>query len=128
MSSPWPTIVERYREPLTARDGNEGFLQACEAIGALAEHICTTQLGNVLFGTTSMFDLCIQPADLPLLHAPHLRIAPLPSGLVSFRYVDTAIEARQWSRDVAVGGVVAQLHRFLEQLGWARAVPLPAST
>lgn len=122
MNPSWSDIAETYRNRALAVNGGEGFRQALVAMGHLAEHIHIGNLGKVLFGTTSMHDLCVQPADLPLSLRPHLRIAPLPSSRVSFRYIDTAIARHQWHREVDAAGAIPRLEGFVEQLGWARAL------
>ncbi len=69
-----------------------------------------------------MFDLCIQQVDVEPYSGPFLRVSPLDSGQVEFRYVDTAITPRQWHRETMPDAVVPRLNRFMDQLGWT-AVP-----
>ena len=65
-----------------------------------------------------MFDLCIQQTDAPPCSGPYLKVSPLASGWVEFRYVDTAVVARQWHRKVPPDAVTARFRAFLEQLHW----------
>jgi hypothetical protein len=75
-------------------------------------------LSSILFGWVSMFDLCIQQTDAPPFSGPYLRVAPLPSGAVEFRYIDTAIQQRQWHRQVPPSAVIPRFQIFIGQLGW----------
>jgi len=65
-----------------------------------------------------MFDLCIQQTDVFPGSGPYLKLSPLPSGMIEFRYLDTAIEARQWRREVPPEAVPGRFEAFLDQLGW----------
>lgn len=65
-----------------------------------------------------MFDLCIEQTDAAPYSGPYLKIAPLPTGSVEFRYIDTAVQARQWNREVPPEAVNARFLAFLEQLHW----------
>jgi len=70
-----------------------------------------------------MFDLCVQQTDTPPQSGPYLRISPLHSGTVEFRYIDTAIADRQWHREAMAEDVVSRLDRFLDQLRWIATAP-----
>ncbi len=63
-------------------------------------------------------DLCIQQVDVEPYSGPYLRVVPLHSGLIEFRYVDTAIARRQWHRETTPDAVVPRFMRFMDQLGW----------
>jgi hypothetical protein len=118
MMQPWPSIVERYRQHLITLEGDEPLRPAVQGTGRLASHINETPLAQVLFGWTSMFDLCIQQTDVPPYSVAYLRVSPLSSGNIEFRYLDTAIATRQWHREVAAEDSVSRLTRFLDQLRW----------
>jgi hypothetical protein len=72
-----------------------------------------------------MHDLCVvqQEVSYPY-HGPYLRISPLPEGhalpdgQLEFRYIDTHISDRQWSRIVPSSAAFARLEKFLDQLHW----------
>jgi hypothetical protein len=116
-SVPWATIAERYR----FRRGDrlsDLFGEALGSIESLADTIATGPLSSVLFGWTSMFDLCVQQTDAFPGSGPYLKVSPLPSGWVEFRYVDTAIRSRQWHREVPPEAVIPRFRGFLEQLHW----------
>jgi hypothetical protein len=116
-SMPWPTIVERYQ--FRRGDRLAGlFGEALQAIETLADGIARGPMASVLFGWTSMFDLCIQQTDAFPGSGPYLKISPLSSGLVEFRYFDTAIKDRQWHREVPPEAVVPRFGAFLDQLHW----------
>lgn len=116
-SMPWSTIVERYR--LRREDMLAGLYgEALGAIEELANSIASGPTAAILFGWTSMFDLCIQQTDAFPGSGPYLKVSPLPSGMVEFRYIDTAIEDRQWHREVPPEAVAARFLAFLDQLGW----------
>lgn len=114
-SWPWPRIVDRYQ---SRRDGRKAETTALDGIEALAVMVAEGALSSALFGWVSMFDLCIQQMDVPPYSGPYLRIAPLASGAVEFRYIDTAIPQRQWHREVPPSAVIPRFQAFLDQLGW----------
>ncbi|MGK9167616.1 hypothetical protein KXR53_15030 [Inquilinus limosus] len=121
MSQRWSSIVNHYRQHLMVNAGDSAARQAIQAVGDLAAHIETMPHGNRLFGWTSMFDLCIQQTDTLPYSGPYLRVSPLQSAKVEFRYLDTAIVARQWCREVSPEEVMPRFNRFLEQLRWIGA-------
>ncbi len=65
-----------------------------------------------------MFDLCIQQTDAAPYSGPYLKVASQHSGSVEFRYIDTAVQARQWHREVPPEAVNARFLAFLEKLHW----------
>jgi hypothetical protein len=80
--------------------------------------IAKGDLAPALFGWTSMNDLCIQQTDAHPGSGPFLRVSPLASGLVEFRYIDTRVTHRQWCREVPPEATLARFRSFLEQLHW----------
>jgi hypothetical protein len=123
MSEPWPSIIDRYRG--TQRAVTDGpFKTALAGIERVALFIADGPLSTALFGWTSMHDLCIQQVDIEPFSGPFLRVSPLPSGLIKFRYVDTRIEERQWKRVVLPDTAIARLTAFLDQLRWVPSVKL----
>lgn len=118
MIQPWPNIVEFYRR-LPAPD-IDPYWQAAAEIGRLAAHIADTRLSSALFGWTSMYELCIcqtEHIEYPDT-GPFLKITPLHSSDVAFRYVDTMTKSQQWYREVPGADAIPRLHRFLGQLRW----------
>lgn len=115
---PWQEVVARFREAETALPPGD-FSTALGSVAKLAAVIADGPLSAALFGWTSMFDLCIQQTDAVPLTGPYLRVSPLPSGSVEFRYFDTAVQARQWHREVPPDAVTARFRSFLEQLRWS---------
>jgi len=70
-----------------------------------------------------MHDLCVQQTDQSPYSSPYLRISPLNSGDVAFRYFDTYVTNRQWHRVVAAADTVsAALYSFLNDLNWVGPV------
>jgi len=116
MSEAWTDIVARVRQMRGI--GDEAFQAAVAGVEEVAVLIAEGPLGAALFGWTSMHDLCVQQTDVAPYAGPYLRIAPQLSGMVEFRYLDTAIADRQWQRVVPAGAAPAQLATFLRQLGW----------
>jgi hypothetical protein len=106
-----------------------GFGRALGGVVAVAASIADGPLASALFGWTSMFDLCIQQTDTgPDTTTAYLRVSPLDSGLVEFRYVDTRMSERQWHREVQPEAAVARFDAFLRQLRWVAVPPDPPST
>lgn len=77
-----------------------------------------------LYAWTSMLDLCVvqTPATYPY-HGPLLRISPVGSDALEFRYEDTSDKSKQWHRTVSGGSGFARLEHFIAQLGWFPASP-----
>jgi hypothetical protein len=86
----------------------------------LIEDIEASPYAQGIWAWTSIWDLCI--AQMPVTHpsyaGPHLRISPLRDGKIAFRYIDTAIEHRQWHRMVPAAEAFPRLERFFHQLHW----------
>jgi hypothetical protein len=66
-----------------------------------------------------MHDLCIAqvPCTYPY-NGPYLRVSPRFDGTIEFRYIDTAIEERQWHRLVNEEDAFRRLELFMDQLHW----------
>ncbi|TCR82100.1 hypothetical protein [Rhizobium sp. BK376] len=116
MSKSWDDIIVKLRE----KQGLEGreFQTALSGVAQVASLIAEGPLNSVLFGWTSMHDLCVQQTDTTPYSGPYLRISPLPSGSVEFRYVDTGIAKRQWTRVESAGRAARRFTAFVEQLRW----------
>jgi hypothetical protein len=120
---PWADIVQDYREVDVSvspekRGQHEPFWKAHSAICDLASYFADGPLGSALYGWKAMHDLGIQQTDVDTFSTSHLRVSPQLDGSVEFRYVDTHIEARQWSRTVSPEGVIGRFEAFLDQLHW----------
>lgn len=115
MQQSWADITAFYRQH---RFDDEAFQSAFAGVAQVVALISDGPLGTMLFGWTSMHDLCIQQSDAHPQTAPYLRISPLRSGLVDFRYIDTPIAERQWQRLVAPGAACERLTAFLARLRW----------
>jgi hypothetical protein len=81
---------------------------------------------STLFGWSSMHDLCISqvPATYPY-NGPYLRISPQRGGTVEFRYIDTPIKEKQWSRIVTGNAAFERLVSFANQLHWFTSTVSP---
>jgi hypothetical protein len=113
MTQPWPVICQLYAEWSTTG------LPSLAAMYDLVHVIEQSRYASDLFAWTSMHDLCIVQLPVSYPHAyPYLRISPKSDSLLEFRYIDTAIQAQQWSRTVEGTQGFARLERFLEQLHW----------
>ncbi|HWE76572.1 MAG TPA: hypothetical protein VG328_25635 [Stellaceae bacterium] len=117
MSQSWSDIVAFYRD-LPRKEEGEPTWQAIRGIEALAQHIEQSPRLSRLQGWTSMLDLCIRQTGEAPYAGPFLRVSPLSSGKVEFRYLDTSIAARQWHREVPSAETIARFLRFLDQLRW----------
>ncbi len=117
MSKSWSDILDYYRQRRASVPVSP-FHGALGGIEQLAAYIEGSPLKSGLFGWTSMFDLCIQQGDHEPYSGPYLRISPLHSGDVEFRYVDTFVKNRQWYRQVPSEVTVERLIGFLDQLHW----------
>jgi len=127
MIEPWSEIESFYRE--LAQPG----LRAADGMLRLVEQIGASPYAQALNAWTSMLDLCIAqaPGGSPN-SGPYLRISPRGDGTIEFRYLDTAIEARQWHRVVKEDDAFERLERFIDQLHWVagekKRDPVPASS
>jgi hypothetical protein len=117
MIQPWPEIAAYFSEEPVQRVP-QPMREAFAGIESLARYIAGGPLATHLYGSTSMYDLCIQQTPTRPDKSPHLRISATKSGLVEFRYVDTAIEKRQWHRMETADRVIVRLDHFLDQLHW----------
>ena len=122
MIQTWAAILAVMRSRDTAQASPE-FRRALGGTEALAALIAEGPLASELFGWTSMFDLCIQQTETAPYSGPYLRVSPLVSGVVEFRYVDTAKTERQWRRQEKPAAVIARFEIFICQLGWASSSP-----
>jgi hypothetical protein len=127
MPQPWPLIVARYEEKIATKWVDETFNQPLNAIRNIAGEIERSWLGNTLYGWTSMHDLCIQQTDHKPYSRPYLRISPLLSGELDFRFVDTPVATRQWHRVVPPGDAMTTFSNFLDAVRWIE-VARPGTT
>ncbi len=113
MIRPWSEIESFYRE--LAEPGQTAAVAMMRLVGQIA----ASPYAQALNGWTSMLDLCIAqvPCSRPY-DGPFLRISPRGDGTMEFRYLDTAIEARQWHRTVEEDEAFQRLERFIDQLHW----------
>src|SRR5262249_10954277 len=109
MIRPWSEIRSYYEQlgaPL------QGMLR-------LVEQIEGSRYANGINGKTSVCDLCItQLQQTPNRDGPCLRISPQGDGTLEFRYFDTYVRERQWSRMVKEHEGFSRLERFFDQLRW----------
>ena len=72
-----------------------------------------------LYGWTSMWDLCIVQSEVNYPDVgPHLRVSAVSESELEFRYIDTAVLERQWTRVVPWDAAWDRFLVFLEQLHW----------
>jgi hypothetical protein len=98
------------------------YASAVKAIADVADFVAAASLNLGMYGWTSMHDLCIQQTDVEPYTSPYLRLSPLKSGSVEFRYFDTGIENRRWARTVPAEQAVKRFAKFLKQLHWVAEV------
>jgi hypothetical protein len=119
VNQPWSKIVARYEEDFV------GESASIPAMLVLSRRIANSHLATGLYGWTSMFDLCITQTEVVHpYYGPYLKVSPLLSGVVEFKYIDTYDERKQWHRAVEPKDVVPRLLKFLEQLRWFPAESL----
>ncbi len=85
----------------------------------LVNQIIASPYVEGLFPWQSHWDLCLTqtPVEYPY-NGPRLRISPLTSEKIEFRYIDTEIVEKQWRRYVDAEHAFARLESFLQQLHW----------
>jgi hypothetical protein len=112
MVQPWSEIRCFYADLVTSSSTFSSMLD-------LVSEIERSKYATGLFAWTSMHDLCIvqTPVSYPY-HGPYLRISTNAEGSLEFRYLDTAIENKQWHRTVEPSQAFARLERFIDQLHW----------
>ena len=90
-----------------------------DGLRSLVDHVSESPLAAELYPWTSMFDLYISHTPpSPTLHFPHSRISAQQSGQLEFRYVDSPVPAKQWSRTVAPEDAIGRFASFISQLHW----------
>jgi hypothetical protein len=66
-----------------------------------------------------VYNLCVAKTPATTRDTgPYLGILPLFNGNIDFRFLDTAIENRQWHRVVVEDEAFARLGRFFDQSYW----------
>jgi hypothetical protein len=107
----WQNIVPFYKSLEEAGLPSGGMVKLTEKIASSPY--------QKLHAWTSMHDLCLtQTPRSPVKFGPYLRISPLFDGHILFRYIDTYIESRQWTRTVEEDAAFSRLEHFLHQLKW----------
>ncbi|OHV22141.1 hypothetical protein EOS93_32205 [Rhizobium sp. RMa-01] len=113
----WHLIVDHIRS-VRENSADEKFSSALRGVERLADFIAHNSLRHALFGWTSMADLCVQQTGHAAPSVAHLRISAQASGLIEFRYIDTHVEGRQWTRTEPPERAVHRFTTFLDQLHW----------
>ena len=112
MTRPWTEIIEFYRS-------FQGGKLNLDFMLAFAEKIKSSEYVKGLHAWTSMHDLCIVQSEVEYPYdGPYLRVHPLFDGTVEFRYIDTHVKEKQWSRIVGEDELFDRLESFLNQLYW----------
>jgi hypothetical protein len=110
--SSWQS-VEAFFDGLAAKDAH------FEPMRSLVHGIAGSEFAISLYPWTSMHDLCIsQTQSVNPNESPHLRISLKSASEMEFRYIDTAIASRQWSRAVSPDRALGRLLVFFGQLNW----------
>jgi hypothetical protein len=92
---------------------------AIAPMSTLVRDIAAMDLARSLHPWMSMLDLCIsQTASASRHESPYLRVRLLSELEIEFRYMDTAIAARQWCRVESPKNAMGRLLSFFEQLNW----------
>jgi hypothetical protein len=112
MLQSWDDIRDRYRSVQAKASWATDMI-------ALVNHIADSPVAKGLFPWTSMFDLCITQVPRSYVDlVPFLRISPKDDGRIEFRYFDTGVPERQWSRLVEPEHAIDRFDKFVEQLHW----------
>lgn len=117
MAKTWEQIADHFYD-IGQRAIDMNAITALAGIEDIARCIGRSPRGASLFGWSSVYDLCIQQVDVEPYTGPYLRISPLTSGLLEFRYMDTAVQGRQWHRTETPSLAVRRLESFFKQMGW----------
>jgi len=89
------------------------------ALANLASEIARSKYALGLHPWTSMHDLCLSQVASTTRHlSPHLRISLTRLGALKFRYIDTAVESKQWHREATPAEAFGRLESFFAQLNW----------
>ena len=115
MAHAWTDIIDRLSR---YRVDNELFAAAQDGVLRVAEHIASNSRYATLFGWTSMHDLCVQQTDVAPFSGPYLRLSPLDSGTIVFRYDNMHPWLKDWRREVPADAAIDRLEAFFAQLRW----------
>ena len=111
----WEEIQKTYTEMIERSPQYSALIGVQDVVS----YILCGHLKQSLYAWTSMFDLCIVQSKVNYPYdGPMLRISPLQSGEVEFRYEDSPFREKQWQRTVASTETVNRFQRFLNQLHW----------
>ncbi len=116
----WQSIVAHYarRRENSENTGSAPYMEAVCALEHIALHAQRGGLAMDLFPWTSVDALCLQQVDVAPYAGPYLALTPLADGAIEFRYVDTAIERRQWKRIESPETALARLDHVIAPLHW----------
>ncbi len=110
MTRSWNKLSEHYR------GRNE---ESLVALGDLCQKIDDGYFSAVVYGWSSMWDLCIVQNKVAYPYdGPYLKISPTSENELEFRYVDTNMEAKQWFRVYAAAEYEEAFNSFIEKLHW----------
>jgi hypothetical protein len=108
----WPGVVQ-YFEGLSLREAT------LKPLARLAQQISASKFADALHAWTSAHDLCLAPAQTdPSAPSPYLLLRMVSDAAIEFRYVDTAVGSRQWSRVESADLAFGRLLIFFDQLNW----------
>ncbi|WP_245279758.1 hypothetical protein [Rhizobium leguminosarum] len=113
----WHLIVDHLRS-VRENSADEKFSSALRGVERLADFIARSSLRHALFGWTSSLICASNKPGIPRPLWPNLRISAQSSGLIEFRYIDAAVQRRQWTRAETPERAVNRLTTFLDQLHW----------
>jgi hypothetical protein len=109
---PWKDIKTFYQELVAKGLRLQGMVR-------LIEQIEESRYASGVYGETSMHNSWLtQMASGAYSNGPYLKISPRFDGTIEFRYIDTAIEKKQWHRVVKEEDAFSRLVLFFDQLHW----------
>ena len=88
------------------------------AIATLCEYIDARRIRTGVHGWQTMGKLGISQTPVWYQDGPHLWVEPVGLDEVEFRYVDTNLPTRQWSRRDPSGGIIHRFKNTMRQLNW----------
>jgi hypothetical protein len=108
---------------LAAEIDDPDFAGSLDAISGLCSWLASQkELSKALYGYSSLHTLFITqtPPHFPLHPSiQQLMVEPDKAGGIVFKFIDTNIEEKRWSRRATdASSAIARLKGFLAQVGW----------
>ncbi len=109
MTYSWSRLAEHFRS---------GDSVSTQAIADLCFYIDARPIRSGVHGWQSMYELSIVQLPVWTPDGAHLHIKPFSADAIEFRYIDTHLPTRQWSRRNPADHIVHRFTNTMRQLGW----------